>query len=255
MAVSFLDKLRLSDEEKVEKYTAITLKKYNVAGLDDIISKIKDMKHEGYFLELVRICINYDKLYDENITQEEQEELVYIIKKYCKILGSQYFNLPPITQVIACKDLESFHNLLLEIYTNNLGRKLNKDELEKVYCNLDFFIMRNLDKFDQTIEKAVITAEYFKKLRKIKWGEKSRKLCLELGELKQYAGFPPRKTPARFQIENYLLDQFLAACSAVNNDRDSIEQEDVIVAFRTYFKLLKADIPALVEKLEKNKEK
>lgn len=165
-------------------------------------------------------------------------------------MGNQPINLPPFTRVLACQDLKTLYNFLSGIYVSCIGRQLNQEELGDILGNLDVFIMKNLDKFDQTSEKPLITDEYFKKLHKIKWGEKSRVLWLDLNGLRGFAGFPPEKTPARFLIEHDLLTQFLAACNAVNNNRGKIEQEDIVTAYKTYFKLLKANIPALVEKLE-----
>jgi hypothetical protein len=43
---------------------------------------------------------------------------------------------------------------------------------------------------------------------------------------------------------------FLADCSAVNNGKDKITEKDIIRAYKTYFKILKTDLPSLVEKLE-----
>lgn len=248
MTISFLDKVRLKDEQIVEKYTTITLKKYNITGLEEIINEIRKLGGEGYYSRLVGIYLQYNKFYDVTV---DFEKLSSIAKDGCKILGYQPINLPPFTRLLACQDLKTFYNFLSGIYVSCIGRQLDQEELGNILDNLDVFIMNNLDKFEQTREKSVITDEYFKKLRKIKWGKKSRELWLDINGLRGFAGFPPEKTPLRFLIEHDLLTQFLAACSAVNNDRDKIEQEDIVIAYKTYFKLLKADIPALVEKLEK----
>lgn len=64
MAVSFLDKVRLKDEQIVEKYTTITLKKYNITGLDEVIDEVRKLGEEDYYSRLVGIYLEYDKFYD-----------------------------------------------------------------------------------------------------------------------------------------------------------------------------------------------
>ncbi|MBI5679273.1 MAG: hypothetical protein HZC47_00010 [Methanobacterium sp.] len=223
--------------------------KYDVDGLGEVVIEIKKLKEEGYYFGLLMTNLEYGWFVDNETAYKELKcEVVNMGREF---LGYQPINLPPFTRVIAYQDLQSLYNVLTGIYVTCIGRQLNSEEMEKISDNLEIRIMKNMTQFDQIMEKPEINKDYFKKLRKIKWGKNSRNLCLELGELKLYAGFPRRRTPARFQIEQDLLDQFLAACSAVNNSRDKIEQEDVIVAFKTYFKLLKTDLPDLVDRLEK----
>ncbi len=49
------------------------------------------------------------------------------------------------------------------------------------------------------------------------------------------------------RVRVFLID--LAACSVVVGGRDRINLDDVVRAYRTYLKLLKTDLPALVGKL------
>lgn len=248
MAISFMDKIRLKDEQIIEKYSPILLNKYDLDGFDGIVNEMGKLRSEGYYAGLINSHM-LGKLFDEGISIVEIDKINSRAKRHGELLGYQPLNLPPFTRVISSHDLQSFYNFLLGIYYNNLGRKLNKKEMIDIADILSIHIIKTRDKFDQTTKKQEITEDYFRKLRKIKWGKNSRSLCLDVGELCSYAGFPRKKTPAKFTIEQYLLDQFLAACSAVNNNRDKINQEDVIVTFKTYFKLLKTDLPTLVDKL------
>ncbi|MBP2045458.1 hypothetical protein [Methanobacterium aggregans] len=57
-----------------------------------------------------------------------------------------------------------------------------------------------------------------------------------------------------FKLVNFKAIEFnftlsLMACSAVVGGRDRINLDDVIRAYKTYFKLLKTDLPVLVGKL------
>lgn len=130
MTISFLDKLRLSDEEKVEKYTNITLKKYNVVGLEEVIGEIRKVGEERYYAGLVGIYLGYDKFYDVTV---DFEKLSSIAKNGCKILGYQPINVPPFTRVLACQDLKTFYNFLSGIYVSRIGRQLDQEELGNIF--------------------------------------------------------------------------------------------------------------------------
>ncbi|MBU4534240.1 MAG: hypothetical protein KKF16_00045 [Euryarchaeota archaeon] len=52
--------------------------------------------------------------------------------------------------------------------------------------------------------------------------------------------------------ENAFLS-FLAGCSAVNDNREKINENDIIRAYKTHYKLLTTDISKLVDKLWKEK--
>lgn len=236
MTISFLDKVRLKDEQIVEKYTTITLKKYDISDLDEVIDEIKKLGEEEYYINLLMTNLRYDWFIDNEAASYDLK--CEIVDNGREFLGYQPINLPPFTRVIAYQDLQSFYNFLIGIYVTGIGKQLDSEEIGRLCNNIEVRIMKNLDKFDQISEKPVITEEYFKKLHKIKWGEKSRGLWLDLNGLRKFAGHP-EKTPLRFLIEHDLLTQFLAACNAVNNDRNKIEQEDVVAAYKTYFKLLK----------------
>lgn len=64
-------------------------------------------------------------------------------------------------------------------------------------------------------------------------------------------GHPYFNFPA---TENAFL-QFLAGCSAVNDKRSEINENDIIKAYKTYYKLLTTDISKLVDKLWEEKSK
>jgi len=57
-----------------------------------------------------------------------------------------------------------------------------------------------------------------------------------------YLGLAFWRNSIRFWSYRRFFNLFLAACSAVNDNRDAINQEDVIRAYKTYFKLIKTDI-------------
>jgi hypothetical protein len=44
------------------------------------------------------------------------------------------------------------------------------------------------------------------------------------------------------QSGNYFALTFLVACNAVKHDRDRMIEDDVVIAFKTFYKLIHADI-------------
>jgi hypothetical protein len=247
MTVSFIDKIRFSDEEIVEKYSVITLEKYDVDGLEGVIDEIKKMKNEGYYVNLVLTYQNI-VIYDEDV---DAEDFINKTKKNYDILGYQPLNIPAITRITSSADLKTLYNLIGMIYYNKKGERLNERDLGAV-LDIASIVMNKLDKFEDNFDKTSISDEYFQQLRKTQWkNKKARYIWLELGELRNYASLP-RKRPVRFDIEQDLTTQFLAACCAVNSGRAEIILEDVVIAFRTYFKLLRADLPLLAENLSKS---
>jgi len=246
--ISFWDKIRLKDDEIVEKYTKKVLEKYDLEGLNEIITEIKKLKKEEHYLGLLMVNLEYKWFVDNETASSELN--CSVVDSGREILGYQPINLPPITRVISYQDLQSFHNFLLGSYVNNLGKKLNSEETRKICNNIDVLIMKNLDRFDEIAEIPEINDEYFQKLKKIRWGKNSRNLWLDLNGLRKFAGHPPEKTPLKFLIEHDLLIQFLSGCCAVNENRGEIGQADVIIAYKTYFKLLKTNFSALIDKLD-----
>lgn len=113
---------------------------------------------------------------------------------------------------------------------------------------VDERIVLALDEFDKNFDIPEITEEFFVKLKNVKWqNNETKKLYKKLNELRDhfridifgvsYSVFHTRLSAT----ENAFL-LFLTGCSAVNSDRDSIIKEDVIKAYKTYFKLMKTDI-------------
>lgn len=246
--VSFIDKIRFSDEEIVEKYSVITLEKYDVDGLEGVIDEIKKMKNEGFYVNLVLTYQNI-VIYDEDV---DAEDYINKTKKYYEILGYQPLNIPALTRITSSADLKTLYNLIGMIYYNKKGERLNERDLGAV-LDIASIVMKKLDKFEDDFDKTSISDEYFQKLRKTQWkNKKARYLWLDVNDLLKFEGFTIIQAPFKFYTEQWLVTQFLAACCAVNSGRAEIILEDVVTAFKTYFKLLRADIPLLAENLSKN---
>ncbi|MBI5680405.1 MAG: hypothetical protein HZC47_05900 [Methanobacterium sp.] len=165
---------------------------------------------------------------------------------------------PPLTDLITFFEVYRMYSFFLDVYQMNTGKELGYEEMKKLHlCKLDEHLIFALDKFDEVTETPEPTAEYFQKLKKIKWKDKkTKKLFGKIhklhGEIKREKWGMIKSGVLNVSEEKFLL--FLAACSAVNNGRDKINMEDILIAYKTYFKLLKTDLPSLVDRLgEENK--
>ncbi|MEN4017175.1 MAG: hypothetical protein PQ975_02800 [Methanobacterium sp.] len=135
--------------------------------------------------------------------------------------------------------------LFLErLYCRVVGRKLGLFDLFNVYFSgLDESITFNLDKFDINTHTREPTAEFFKKLDKIKNPDQEVVNCeyefrkiMRMSLSLKYGNFG---SFARIEEE---FVSYLAGCSAVNDDRSGLTIDDYITAYRTYYKLLKTDV-------------
>jgi hypothetical protein len=101
-----------------------------------------------------------------------------------------------------------------------------------------------LDDFDKPIKIQPPDEEFYKKLRKIKWDKQGKKLFNNINRLRGDIG-DVRGMSTDFGTTEYFALGFLAACNAVNQNRSKMLPEDVVVAYRTYLKLLNTDITKL----------
>lgn len=120
----------------------------------------------------------------------------------------------------------------------------------------DVFYMLNkimilLNDFDKDVEINGPDKEYFMKLKKLKFDKNAKKLLSKIYKIydkygKTYsddvfdynpdAGYP--STMGIFIGASWKALIFLCCCSAVKNNRDVVVFDDVICAFKIYFKLL-----------------
>lgn len=107
-------------------------------------------------------------------------------------------------------------------------------------------LMSLLDDFDKSINFQPPDEEFYKKLKDIKWDKTAKKL---FGKIDRIRGDIANvrwgtKSSTFGNGENFTLI-FLAACNAVNQSRDKIVSEEVVLAYKTYLKLLNTDISKL----------
>jgi len=224
------------------------------------------------------------------ITKEEMKNIPFIKLAY-ENLSDSIVNFPWFHD-LRNKDLISFLNfyllykLLEAIYFINIGRKLKKNDINNIYsCGLGEQIVFASEEFNDVSMVIEPLEEFFTKLKEVKWeNKKVNKFFKKLSKIRAdllyekrrskfysnptfpplhrvtwiiYATIFPRGNTDSpyfdFQATEDAFLLFLAGCSAVNDNRIKINENDVIKAYKIYHKLLTTDIPKLVDKLWEEK--
>jgi len=237
---------KLVDEE-IEKLVA----EYEVEGLDEILFEIKNRKKAGYFERFYHAYSLGKKIYAPGyrFNKEEKKNLrLYNLASHVL----RHFNFT-LKNLVDFSNIKIFYIFLDRIYYMNLGRKLDHEDLFNLYFSkFHERIIFNLDRFDEVSYVPEVSDEFLFRLKKIKWRDKKTDNFFE--KLRLIRGYSGRDLIGPHLIFETSEDSFLltlAACSAVSGGRDDIINEDVIRAFKTYFKLLKTDITQFKAKPER----
>lgn len=237
----FLDMWKPLDKQ----ITIIKTEHSDVEGLNEIIkqlSSLKDSEIYGVLYQVVRTKKNkllVNETVDDLLKFSQYEYATKILKK-----PLLYF--PPITDLIeAGHFLGIFSMIGFIIYTYKREYILPED-LERNFILLER-LMSSLDDFDVVTVYDVPDEDFYRKLRQMKWDKEGKKLFGKLedvrGKIMVDRGWG--SASSTFQTGEMFMLGFLAACNAVNHKRSVMLPEDVIVAYKTYFKLLNTDISKL----------
>jgi len=243
--------------KKIQKKSDKVLKNYlNIYGLENILSDTLVQIDSKPFDILAKNFENYVNEYNEKYPVGEFEigslRDKFPILKYSLILEENLkvkllyaFNL---TDVIIYEHFSSIMVFFIAI----LAIKDHSDDKfsdEKIF-GLTNKVMMLLDDFDQDSSLSSVDEDFFKGLKGVKWDKKASKLfekilsvqfdILSLTITEVFSNIRKISGNYRFTLT------MLAACSAVNRGSDRMEYEDVICAFRTFYKLLDADIDDLI---------
>lgn len=244
----------------MKKNTKEIKNEYDVEGLNEIITEYENLKEFPIYKKLVESFIMGSAEIREPgviLTEDEKEKIQRIINAAHGILSD-----PPTIYflrkgMVTLLEVYAMYRFFVVIYYINVGRKLKHEDVIKIYSGkVDEYIVFALDRFDEVMEVPEPTNEFFIKLKNAKWKDKkTKKFFDKLRKIRSdaiqyifWSDFSMRHSKF-LATESYFL-LFLADCSAVNNGKDKITEKDIIRAYKTYFKLLKTDLPALIEKLE-----
>lgn len=256
-------------KKEIEKLL-VFLEKYETNGLDEIISEICKITESGDYKKLMDAF--HTEAYAEGKRAFTLEELSHVrvleLARENLHFGG-LFNSIFTPSFVTAKQISTIFLIIDYTYVTFSGRPSNWNDILNIYFSrLDERIIFTLDQFDQVKLKELPepTKEYFQKLRKLKWKDKSSKklydtirelmqeikiLILDYPELDKVAGWI-----STYWVTEDLFIQTLAGCNAANDNRLEVKAEDVIIAYNTFFKLIKTDltkykaIPELVQGID-----
>jgi len=244
--MGILDALRSADENAKR-----IIKEFKrIEGLEEVVNGILELGNSKIYEKFYQAFKLEGEIWESGADfTEEEKKNIRLINLANENMSSPALHLPVITDLIAFINFYVMYRFLEDIYYINAGRKMMREDLMKItFKGLPERITFLLDNFDSSLKVPEPTAKFFQTLNKVKWKDKkTKKLYGKLHDLSCDYFIEKRRTvDSTFtETENAFL-LFLSACSAVNDDRNEIEQFDVIRAYKTYFKLLNTDITKLV---------
>lgn len=214
----------------------------DVDGLEEIIEGIKDLSNSEVHGMLYKASKNKSSW---NFELDDEVDEVLQVKYASKILKNPIIYRPPKTDVIIGRNFYSSFLLINWVYwiydpeTNDTGYYKQSKILER--------IMVLLDDFDRIGSFKEPNEEFYKKLKNTKWDKEGKTLFWKLKDIHYYVDYDIwgiRRVRTINLTEDHTLI-FLAACNTVHRNSDQILPEDIVKAFKTYFKLLNTDITKL----------
>lgn len=234
------------EKQKNREYADKILKKFSdVEGLKDVLDSVLNLMDSEI----------YEKVYEasnlgEKIGDFAPPSAEYLLNRYRQnkysstILKNPTLNL--FTDNIIFSHYLATTGMIGFINHAYKGHKLSLNDLDKQHIILER-IMSQLDDFDKLEDYQSPDEEFYQKQKNIKWKKEGKSLFEEIHKIRRDIKVVRwgTKSTTFSNGENYYLI-FLTACSAVKHQRNEIVAEDVVVAYKTYLKLLNTDISKLV---------
>ncbi len=220
---------------------------YSIEDIGIFRSLLVDLVDSGFYEQLFRVYSDWEEpvpLLDDNSTEIALESSLLILAH------DNLKRKPGIFSDLI--DYNKFYFLFpfIEwVYSMCLERQLDSDDVKKIFrSSIGERIVFALEDFDKINEIPEISSEFFQNMQKLKWKDKkTKKLYSKLEKALRFFvfknfGFKEGKFNAK--IIGIVL--FFAGCSALNNKRDKITENDVFRAYKTLFKIIKTDISKLI---------
>jgi len=246
------------EKKNLKKKADKILKKYpNVIGLESVLNKMLALVDSKPFNVLTNNLVSYIKKFIE-IYPEDEVDIEVLLKKfpilrYSLILNMSKDNSKSIfsrrSDTVTYTQFENFIDF-------NLGILAMKERDAPLYSRKRIFaisekVMVLLEDFDKNVSFHPVNEDFFRSLDTAKWDKDARKLFKKMISI-QLDIAALMITTLFSDITHDIFANYpttltmLATCSAVKNNRDIMEYEDVICAFRTFFKLFDADLDDLI---------
>jgi hypothetical protein len=251
------------DREKLFNY----LESLDVKGLESVLFEIKDLSESGLYKRLIKAYDAENKIPKDRVFTVEESLKVPLLKladenlRFGGLLTTIFTG-----SLVTAKQILSIYSFIEFTYCIFVGRPTNwGDALNIYFSGLDERIVFALDRFDEVELEDLPepTSEYFQMLRGLKWKDKKAKKTYDkltelMMEISDFVLDYPDLNQRVGRLSTYwstedLFIRTIAGCSAVNDNRLEIEAEDVVVAYKTFFKLIKTDVTkykAIPERLQ-----
>ena len=231
------------------------LEGYDLEGIDEFLDEIRNLKELDTYKLLIEAVITSKLNGTKPLTINEISHVKILNLAKSNLRSGNLLKTIFTGSLITLNDVVSIYSFIESVYYINICRKLNQNDLFNIhFSRLDERIIFALDDFDEIDLKNLPepSPEYFQELKKVKWNNKKsknfyKKLMELMSELTNFAlNYPDLnkwiKYVSKYRSTEDLFILTLAGCSAVNNNRLTIKEEDVIIAYKTFFKLIKTDV-------------
>ena len=219
----------------------------NIEGLKEVLDDVLSLMDSKIYEKVYKVSeLNFS---DVSSYIESADEL---LKMHQIKLASENLSEPPLympsffTDTIIFTHFRGLFELVGAIDYVYAQRKLNHQDSLREQIIIER-LMSLLDDFDKSINFQPPDEEFYRKLKKIKWDKQAKKLFGKIRKIRyhikdvRWGG-----KSSTFDTTEYFVIILLAACNSVNQGKDKVLPEDVIIAHRTYFKLLNTDITKLM---------
>ena len=240
------------DREKLFSY----LESLNVKGLESVLFEIKDLSESGLYKRLLKAYEMENKVPKDRVFTVDEALKVPLLKladenlRFGGLLTTIFTG-----SLVTAKQILSIYSFIEFTYCIFAGRPTNWDDGLNIYFSgLDECIVFALDRFDEVNLEDLPepTSKYFQMLRRLKWKDKAAKSTYDtlielMMEISKFVLDYPSLNQRVGKLSKYwstedLFIRTIAGCSAVNDGRLEIKAEDVVMAYKTFFKLIKTDV-------------
>lgn len=222
---------------------------YDVEGLEELFDEFRGLKEAGFYGRLCKTADLGRKILVPGLYRKGVRDKSRLITLASDVLSNPPVYSPPRTDLIIFKIFFVIYTFLECVYYMNSGTKLDLNDLNNVYGGgIDERIVFGLENFDKISVVPRFTEEFFIKLKNVKWQDnETRSFYRKLNELRNHFkieifGVSYIVFHSRFSTTENVFLLFLAGSSAVNNGREFINKEDLVRAYKAYFKLIRTDI-------------
>jgi len=224
---------------------------FDFGGVRNLISDIQYLKEYGIYDEFFYIFKNWED--PINVLTGAYKKLPSISPLLTKAISK---GLTPEESNVFSGSVDyfsfyHFYRFLEWIYSMNLGRYLQEEDVKAVFSSdiLEKIIL-GLENFDRVQSTRKFDNHFFQNIKEVEWTDKyTERFFDKLHDLLTSKSFNEiGNREASFKREMKRIVKFLAVCSTINKERIYITTTDIIIAYKTLFKIIRTDITDLVNK-------